>query len=211
MEAKDRKTAHHPKVRRSTLALVTSDDPLLRVREDPRVGSGSRRGPSRRGWRTGRLVPDVVTAGGRYRFRWSSVERQLREAAASAGSDEFHAVLDFVRTPSVKPGTSSVHVRGPQSGALSLVTALLRRCASRRDLCVPHSYTAVKWSRSGFRLPRSAGRPTRTAPQRDDRRGGHPDQPGRQDQPRRSRRLCTWARPRCGAEELDVDTKRRRC
>jgi predicted site-specific integrase-resolvase len=27
----------------------------------------------------GALTPDVVTAGGRYRFRWSSVERQLRE------------------------------------------------------------------------------------------------------------------------------------
>jgi excisionase family DNA binding protein len=27
----------------------------------------------------GLLTPDVITAGGRYRFRWSSVERQLRE------------------------------------------------------------------------------------------------------------------------------------
>jgi excisionase family DNA binding protein len=27
----------------------------------------------------GRLVPDVVTAGGRYRWRWSEVQRQLRE------------------------------------------------------------------------------------------------------------------------------------
>jgi DNA-binding transcriptional MerR regulator len=27
----------------------------------------------------GLLVPDVVTAGGRYRWRWTEVQRQLRE------------------------------------------------------------------------------------------------------------------------------------
>ena len=33
----------------------------------------------------GALTPDVVTAGGRYRFRWSSVERQLRERRERGG------------------------------------------------------------------------------------------------------------------------------
>lgn len=33
----------------------------------------------------GLIEPDVVTAGGRYRFRWSSVERQLRERRESDG------------------------------------------------------------------------------------------------------------------------------
>lgn len=30
--------------------------------------------------RAGKLVPSLVTMGGQYRFRWSDVEKQLREA-----------------------------------------------------------------------------------------------------------------------------------
>jgi excisionase family DNA binding protein len=57
---------------------VTSDDPLLPSGEIARRLGVTPRTISQ--WvADGRLVPDVVTAGGRYRFRWSSVERRLRE------------------------------------------------------------------------------------------------------------------------------------
>jgi excisionase family DNA binding protein len=57
---------------------VAADDPLLPSGEIARrLGVTPRTISS---WvADGRIVPDVVTAGGRYRFRWSSVERQLRE------------------------------------------------------------------------------------------------------------------------------------
>jgi excisionase family DNA binding protein len=38
--------------------------------------------------RAGKLTPTVTTMGGQYRFRWSDVERQLREARDSAAGDE---------------------------------------------------------------------------------------------------------------------------
>jgi excisionase family DNA binding protein len=57
---------------------VPADEPLLPSGEIARRLGVTPRTISQ--WvADGRLVPDVVTAGGRYRFRWSSVERQLRE------------------------------------------------------------------------------------------------------------------------------------
>ena len=66
---------------------LSSVDPMAGDAQGERLLTSSevarRAGVSRRtvaSWvQQGILAPDFVTAGGHYRFRWSSVERQLRE------------------------------------------------------------------------------------------------------------------------------------
>ncbi len=59
-------------------APMVDDDALLTTGEIARR-LGVTPGAVGKWARTGRLTPAVVTPGGRYRWRWSEVQRQLRE------------------------------------------------------------------------------------------------------------------------------------
>lgn len=64
---------------------MPQDDLLTSAEVADRLGVGAR---TVRRWVTeGRLKPTVTTFGGRYRFRWADVERQLREHNETRSDD----------------------------------------------------------------------------------------------------------------------------